>query len=436
MPSPLAGLAIGAGVASLSFAANAVFVAVSYSVGALRFEAAGGAQKKGLGRLELRILERSRKVGAFCVLGIRLFLMLAVFGIFKSLTSALALAGIDAGFWISCACAGLSVAGALFVQYAFCDLPVAARSARSPAPTLRRFSRPFMLFYVAAWPFEAMARALAAKVFGRKISEEGASFDHIDVLVKLGAEEEESDELTPYTKKLVRNSIRLAELDITDVMVPRNAVKYFDIRDSAGENLELARECGHTRYPLCDGNLDNCLGIVHIKDIFRAMNSGGSPDLMALKRGIIRVKHDDSLLDALSKLRKYELHMAFVEDEFGGIIGILTLDGILEEIVGQIKEEYDDQSNSIIRTGKNTYKVSGLAAIHNVEDFLDVDFSNDEVSTFGGLVTQMLGRFPEKGEKLFLPEIGMRITVDDVAARRVVECSVELVSRADAKLRP
>ncbi|MBO7520607.1 MAG: CBS domain-containing protein, partial [Opitutales bacterium] len=264
------------------------------------------------------------------------------------------------------------------------------------------------------------------KIFGKRISEDDASFDHIDVLVKLRAEEEETDNLPPYAKKIVRNSIRLNELEISDVMIPRSKVHYLDISDTLEANLKIAAQCGHTRYPLCSENLDNCLGIVRIKDIFKAMENGESVDLMKIKRGVISVKHDESMFSALQKLRRNELHMAVVEDDFGGVIGFLTLDGILEEIVGQIKEDIVDESNAISKIGRNTFKVAGLAAIHIVEDYLNTDFGNDEVSTFGGLITNILGRFPEKGEKIRLKEPQMTITVEKVGDRKVEECKIEL----------
>ena len=249
--------------------------------------------------------------------------------------------------------------------------------------------------------------------------------------MKLRTEEEESDELSPYAKKIVRNSIRLNELEISDVMIPRNQVQFFDISDTVSENLKIAAKYGHTRYPICDGNLDNCLGIVRIKDIFRVLENGEEVDLMKIKRGIVKVKYEEPLIDALKKLRRNELHMAVVEDEFGGIIGVLTLDGILEEIVGKIKDDIIDLSNAISKIGKNTYKVAGLAAIHNVEDFLNVDFDNDEVSTFGGLITNILGRFPEEGEKIQIMSPRMNITVEKVGLRKIDECKIELLSQSD-----
>lgn len=417
----------GAGLCVFSYCANLVLISISYAVAALRFESLKSTSRAQLGELEKRLLARSRRLGTFVTLGIRFYVTLLAAGIFFIVFGLMRYAEISASVLnvsIAVFCSGLT---AFFIQYAFCDLPCSAKAVREPAKALRRYSKPYLLFFVFAFPFEFVARKISAKIFGKGILKDGASFDHIDVLVKLRAEEEDSDELTPYARKIVRNSIRLNELEITDVMIPRNSVRYFDIKAPLEENLQKVRHFGHTRYPLCDGNLDNCIGIIHIKDIFRTMQNGGKVDLMRIRRGILRVKHSDALLETLAKLRKQELHMAFVEDEFGGIIGIITLNGIVEEIVGQIKEEYEDMSDAIKSLGKRTFSISGMAAIHNVEDALNVDFDNDEVSTFGGLITWILGRFPEKGERILLSEQNMRVTVEQVAARRIIECKVELL---------
>ena len=423
----------GGAVAALSFVANATFVSISYAVAAVRFESADAKEKAELSNYELGLIEKSKNVGIFAALGTRFFLTVATFSLVSVMFGVLKLCGYEMEPNTGLKLVALSILITLFLQYALCDLPFAYFASREPVKTIKRFSKIFLIFYYLVFPFEILARKTAEKFFGKRISDDDPSFDHIDVLVKLRAEEEEIDTLSSYAKKIVRNSIRLNELEIADVMIPRSKTHYFDAAGAVETCLKMAAQFGHTRYPVCLKNLDNCVGIVHIKDIFRAMENGEEVDLMKIKRGFVKVKHDESLLTALQKLRRNELHMAIVEDEFGGVIGILTLDGILEEIIGQIKEDIVDESNAISKTGKNTFKVAGLAAIHIVEDYLNVDFDNDEVSTFGGLITNILGRFPEKGEKIRLKEPQMTITVEKVGDRKVEECKIELIEKEEAE---
>lgn len=418
--------------AALFFAANLMLVAMSYAVASLRFENFDDDGKKSLSAREQKFVENSQKVGSFATLGAKFFLSAEFIAVYYFFYALLCILNKAPDFKGSFELALAVVLALLFFNYVFCDLPVAAFATKKPIKTLKACSKPFFVFYLATYVFEAAARKVYEKIFSKYSLEDEGSFDHIDVLVKLRAEEDDSPKtLSPYTKKLVRNSIRLNELEISDVMVPRSAVKYLDTENTESENLEIMRKYGHTRYPLCDKSLDNCLGVVHVMDVFRSMETGGV-NFRKITRGIFRVKHNDGIIGALSKLRKSELHMAIVEDEFGGIIGLLTLGGILEEIVGRIKADNNDSPDeSILRTGKNTYKISGLAPIHNVEDALDIDFENDEVSTFGGLVTQILGRFPEIGESVFLPAQNLKITVSKLSPRRIVECLAEIIEKKD-----
>lgn len=412
-------------IALFSFAANLMLVAMSYAIASLRFENFGGNEKNLLSKRELKLVEDSQKVGAFASLGARFFLAsecIATFFFACTFVDVLNVKFTTQNYVVLGIVVVLTL---LFLHYVFCDLPAAALASRNPIKTLKKASRPFFIFYLFTYVFELFARKISEKIFGKFISDEEASFDHIDVLVKLKAEEEETSEsLNPYTKKLVRNAIRLNELEISDVMIPRNAVKYLDIDNSLEENLETIRKYGHTRFPLCDKNLDNCLGFVHIKDFYKNLRDN-SVDFSKIKRRIIKVKQDDDIMSALSRLRRNSMHMAIVEDEFGGIIGAITLECIIEELVGQIKVDSSDaQDESITNIGKNTFKISGLAPIHNVEDALDVDFDNDEVSTFGGLITLTLGRFPVENEVITLKDPNLKITIEKVEPRRILECIV------------
>ena len=317
----------------------------------------------------------------------------------------------------------VAILAALFFQYAVFDLPMARKGRDDSTFALSKFLYPFCGAYAVFAPMEYLARRLSQKIFGKKIFKNPPSFDYIDVEVMLRSEESET--ISPYAGKIVKNAIMLQDLDVSDVMLPRNNVVYFNTDDSNEENLALAEKTRHSRYPICKGNLDNCYGIVHIKDIF--LNKSEKLDLMQLRRDTLRLKETEKLEAALAKLLKYKLHMALVEDEFCGVIGVMTLDIALSELVGQISDEFDGASDQTIRViGKDKYKISGIASLHKVEEFLDVDFDTDEVSTFGGLITFSLGRFPEKGERVHFKKQNMRVTIDEVAERMVAECTVQM----------
>lgn len=313
------------------------------------------------------------------------------------------------------------------MQYAFFDFPFAIYGKHNPTKTLNFLAKPFYAAYFLYAPLEFLARKFGAKILGKKIYAKNNVFDYLDVEVMLRAQNAETDVISPYTGKILNNALRLNELDVSDVMLPRSQVVYFDTDSSNAENIAIAERTQHTRYPLCRDNLDNCFGIIHIKDIFMRSAEIDKIDLMQIRRETIRLRENDKLETALLKLLKYKLHMAIVEDEFGGTIGVMTLDAALSQLVGKIRDEFDTRPDQSIQAlGKNRYKILGQASLHRVEDFLDVDFKTDEVSTFGGLITLRIGRFPENGERLYFKEQRLRITIDRVEERMIGECTVQI----------
>lgn len=169
------------------------------------------------------------------------------------------------------------------------------------------------------------------------------------------------------------------------------------------------------------------MGIIHIKDIFRSRLPTESLEFEKLARPILRVDQEQRLDRVLQVLLQKRVHMALVEDEFGGILGVLTLERILEELVGEIQDEFDKEEKMIVGLKKDFYRISGLTPIHEVEDQLNLDdLENDEVSSFGGLISYHLGRIPEKGEVV---EIGsLMITILETDETRVILTNVKVLS--------
>lgn len=232
--------------------------------------------------------------------------------------------------------------------------------------------------------------------------------------------------LSPEILNIIRNAIRLPALDVSDILLPRSQIQFLDLNDSIQENLNKARRTGHTRFPLCKGGIDHCLGIIHIKDLFQYQGDMESLDFTKFQRQLIRFEETTPIEVALKKLQKFKIHMALVVDEFGGTIGSLTLEDILEELVGNIQDEFDHEDAMIIPITKNIYKVSGLTTVHDLESFFNVKIDNDAVSTFGGLITAILGRIPEKNERIKILRWSVRIT--EVSKQRIISTIVRDLS--------
>ena len=409
-----------------AFLAAGVFAAYALAVAAYRFSGMDGTRKTefgNLGPIADLCVENSSGMTWAIPFGRKLFFSLGAAALCLGISIALGGAGIEISRTGIVILILFSALAALFLEYALADIPLAAWGRQHPVCALRRISPLFYAFYLFFLPLESLSRNLGHRVYRKKTKNLSTPFDYMDVAVMLHVQDSDIASISPYTGKILKNALRLQNLDVSDIMLPRSKVVYLDTESSAEENISLAEKTRHTRYPLCKGDLDNCYGIVNIKNIF---SGGGSVDLMSICRETLRIKETEKLDTALSKMLKYRLQMALVEDDFGGVIGVITLDAALSELVGKIRDEFDrSQDQSIRVTGKNKYLISGQASLHRVEDFLDVDFDNDEVSTFGGLITFRLGRFPEKGERLYFEEQKLRVRIESVGERAVRECSVQ-----------
>lgn len=285
-----------------------------------------------------------------------------------------------------------------------------------------------------AGPFLRALESLASRLLraGGLSQETMETIDSLDFEAQIEGLERlrgEGPAAVNVTQRILKNTLRLRELLVDDVILPRKQVVYVDINLGITENLRTAREGGHTRYPLCDGDLDRCIGLIHIKDLFRYKGDPARIDLRKLRRDIIRIDGEETLESALAKLLSHKMHMALVIDEFRGTEGVITLERILEIMVGDIRDEFDAEEEDLIQESSDPGEsvVSGLALIHEIAERFNVELDDEEVSTIGGLISTRLGRIPEKGEEVLID--GLLIRVTEVDQTRVIEARVR---RAEA----
>ena len=273
----------------------------------------------------------------------------------------------------------------------------------------------FTLFArLVSWPFSLVLLWLEARFsennpYGEEGSpEENEVADHIRTLSREGSN------LDPDIAEIVGNTLEMGQLKVQDIMVSRKQVQILDVEDGLERNLEIARSCGHTRLPLCEGDLDHCLGIIHVKYAFRLL--GNNPETLSLRsitRAPARVSAEDPLPLALRKMMKWKVHMALVGDEFGGVDGVITLEDILEEVVGEIQDEFDADEKDIEQVKKDHWKISGLTPLHELPEEMGIDEEEEEVASFGGLITQAVGKIPEPYETLKLGNLEVTILEAD-----------------------
>ncbi len=206
-------------------------------------------------------------------------------------------------------------------------------------------------------------------------------------------------------KRLLMKVFSFSQRTVRQVMVPSVEVKYLDVRKSLEENLELARQQKHTRFPLCEGALDRVLGVIHVKDLFWNYEMLGPVlDLKMLKRQTLFVPENKGIDSLLAEFRKSRIHMAIVVDEFGSTTGIVTLEDVLEELVGEIQDEFDLATPPMMirESEEGAYLVNGRALVEEVEEALDLQLGDVENDTVAGHVMMVLGSTAQIGDELTL----------------------------------
>ena len=291
---------------------------------------------------------------------------------------------------------------------------------RKALPTTLWLSRPLRLFYLAFRPAIGFLNFLTNFVLRRLFrleptSEHELSHSEEELRVIL-AESGKSDEVSSLGKEILINALDMRRRIVRDITTPRGEVIWLDLENSFEENLKIAQESRHTRFPLCQGHLDNTIGQVHIKDLLR-LTREQSPDLLSIKREIFPVPEMMALEKLLTFFLNKHAHLALVVDEFGGTVGIVTLDNVLEELVGDIQDEFDVESAEYRKISDDEFMVKGTLGLYELNDVAGLKLESADVSTIGGYVTHLIGHLPAQGEKTRVDDYEVTITKSD--GRRV-----------------
>ncbi len=251
------------------------------------------------------------------------------------------------------------------------------------------------------------------------------SIDEIRLLASLGQAE---GAVTARAAEIIEGAATLRELTAYDVMVPRTGVKFLSGERSLEDNLRLVENSGHSRFPYSpDGDLDHCKGIVLAKELlFSLRRNAGAPDYEDLSRPASFVPGAVRLERLLRIFQDERRHMAIVVDEYGGTQGIVTLEDVLEELVGEIIDESDRLDQFIVRRGRDSLLCRGMAETRKVFELLDID-EEVEAVTLGGFVADLVGRVPRVGDEIVWK--GYKIRVIRASARRAER--VEIVRASD-----
>ena len=254
------------------------------------------------------------------------------------------------------------------------------------------FARPMILFYKIMYPFikalNGSARFIVG-IFGLKPASEHEVAHSEEELQLIISESYKSGEINQSEYKYVNNIFEFDDRNANEIMVPRTEIIAFDISQSLNECLQIVTKENYTRYPVIDGEKDNIVGMVNMKEVFTEYISGKNVDtsIQEYIRPVIQVLESIPIHDLLLKMQKDRVHMAILMDEYGGTAGLVTVEDILEEIVGEIRDEFDaDEVPDINKISENKTIVEGKVLIDDINDLFGLDLDDSEMDTIGGWI--------------------------------------------------
>lgn len=232
-----------------------------------------------------------------------------------------------------------------------------------------------------------------------------------------------------FSRDLVLNALELRRRIAREVMRPRQEITALNTESTIAECLDVAEKTRYSRFPLCEaGDLDKTLGVVHFKDLFAMrLKVRRGADLLPVARKLIYVPETAKLEKLLQLFLDRKSHLAIVVDEYGGTVGLVTLENILEEVVGQIQDEFDQEKPLLQKVGEQTWDVDGAWPLHELSELVGENLQAEDVTTTSGWITHQLGGFPKVGDVLRVGNYELRVA--DVDGLRVAKLRVTRVSR-------
>src|SRR5438445_6975895 len=303
---------------------------------------------------------------------------------------------------------------------------------QKPVPIALAIALPLQWFYWISYPFgwvlNHTAQWLLRQAGIEPVSEGERVHSEEELRLLLAASQKHAGG-SALGRDIVLNALDLRRRIAREVMRPRQEIVGLDTQATIAECLDVAEKTRYSRFPLCEaGDLDKTLGVIHIKDLYAMrikVHSGR--ELLPAVRKLIYVPETARLERLLQLFLERKLHLAIVVDEFGGTTGMITLENILEELVGQIQDEFDQEKPLLARTGENVWHASGALPLHELEELIGEPLREEGVTTINGWMTHRLGGFAKVGDVLNVGAYELR--VEEMAGMRIAR--LKLSKRAE-----
>ncbi|MCU9998621.1 CNNM family magnesium/cobalt transport protein CorC [[Pasteurella] aerogenes] len=270
-------------------------------------------------------------------------------------------------------------------------------------------------------PSTETKKSFFQSLFGRLFQGE---LKNRDELVEVIRDSEQNDLIDQDTREMIEGVMEIAELRVRDIMIPRSQIVFIETSQDLDSCLDTIIESAHSRFPVMTDERDNIAGILHAKDLLKFLRSNAEAfDLLSTLRPAVIVPESKRVDRMLKDFRSERFHMAIVVDEFGAVSGLVTIEDILEQIVGDIEDEFDEEEIADIRQlSRHTYAVRALTDIEDFNQQFGTHFADEEVDTIGGVVMQAFGYLPKRGEEIVLENLNIKVTSAD--SRRLIQLRV------------
>ena len=306
------------------------------------------------------------------------------------------------------------------------ELAPKAVAIRQTLPTALAVAAPLLWFYRISYPFiwvlHHSAQWLLRRLGIEAASEHAGAHSEEELRLLLSASQKFSS--SSFSRDVVLNALDLKRRVVRDVMRPRQEIVPLNTDASLAECLDVAEKTRYSRFPLCEhGDPDKTRGVVHIKDLYALrIRARSGADLLPVAKKLIYVPETARLERLLQLFLERKLHLAMVVDEFGGTLGLVSLENILEELVGQIQDEFDQEKPLLVRVNDTAWEADGTLPLHELAELVGESLVEEGVTTTSGWVTQKLGGFPKAGDVLTVGTFELR--VEEMEGMRVARLKI------------
>ena len=270
---------------------------------------------------------------------------------------------------------------------------------------------------------EASKQSFFQSLFGRFFQGE---LKNREDLVEVIRDSEQNDLIDQDTREMIEGVMEIAELRVRDIMIPRSQIVFIEAEQDLDSCLDVIIASAHSRFPVIKDadDRDNIVGILHAKDLLKYLRASAEEfNLLDVIRPTMIVPESKRVDRMLKDFRSERFHMAIVVNEFGGVSGLVTIEDVLEQVVGDIEDEFDEEDVADIRQlSRHTYAVRALTGIDDFNQQFNTQFVDEEVDTIGGLIMQAFGYLPKRGEEITLENLHFKVTSAD--SRRIIQLRV------------